>query len=81
MYLGITGYNHESSAALVDDNGVLIGSVTSGGFSPSLEKPIAMAYINSDFAILNTNVNAMVRGKFRLMQIVKMPFIPTRYCR
>ena len=24
MYLGITGYNHESSAALVDDNGVLI---------------------------------------------------------
>ena len=68
-------------AEIYNDNEELIGLVTSGGFSPSLEKPIAMAYINKDFAKLNTKVNAIVRGKVRVMQIVKMPFVSPKYCR
>jgi len=68
-------------ADIVDLSGAVIGAITSGGFSPSLQKPIAMGYIASGFSSVNTQVNAMVRGKLRPMTITKMPFVPQRYYR
>lgn len=66
---------------IVDDNGNEIGIVTSGGFSPSLEIPIAMGYISSEYAAPGSTVQAMVRGKPRPMTVSKMPFVPQHYCR
>ena len=47
---------------IFDDN-KLIGEITSGSWSPSLEKPIAMGYVNSDYSIKNKEINVLIRGK------------------
>jgi len=60
---------------LVNDNGDIIGHITSGTFSPCLERPIAMGYIKTAYAKNGDNVNALLRGKTVTAKIVKMPFI------
>ena len=58
-----------------------VGRVTSGGFSPTLGRPIAFAYISSDHAADGTALECEVRGR-RLPAIVSpMPFVPHRYYR
>ena len=61
--------------------GELIGQVTSGLLGPSIDQPVAMAYVNSAYSSLGTVVQAMVRGKPVPMQVSSMPFIPNRYFR
>ncbi len=61
--------------------GELIGEVTSGLLGPSIDQPVAMAYVNSAYSSLGTVVHAMVRGKPVPMQVSSMPFIPNRYFR
>jgi aminomethyltransferase len=61
--------------------GRAIGKVTSGGFSPSLEAPVAMGYVESAFADPGTNVRLLVRGKLVAAQVVALPFVPHRYHR
>lgn len=51
-----------------------IGEVTSGTFSPTLEKPIAMAYLERAAAILNANVEVDIRGQSERATIVELPF-------
>jgi len=52
-----------------------IGIVTSGNFSPTLEKPIALAYISSSFLSKdNSNISIDVRGKLISAEIVSLPF-------
>ena len=68
-------------AELVNAEGVQVGVVTSGGFGPSLEAPLAMGYVAKDYAALGTQLNAMVRGKARPVTVEKMPFVPQRYYR
>ena len=58
-----------------------IGRVTSGGFSPSLEHPIAMAYVDADHAATGTALDIDVRGKRIAAKVVPMPFAPHRYHR
>jgi aminomethyltransferase len=58
-----------------------IGRVTSGGFAPSLGRPIAMAYVESDFAAPGTDLNIIVRGTPLAARVVPMPFVPHRYFR
>ncbi len=57
-----------------------VGMVTSGGFSPSLERPIAMAYIASKVADVPT-LTIDVRGKRLAATVVPLPFVPHRYHR
>lgn len=52
-----------------------IGRVTSGGYSPLLERPIAIAYIKSTHALMGLNVTVEVRGKMLEAKIVDFPFI------
>ncbi len=60
---------------------VQVGLVTSGGFSPSLQRPIAMAYVDTGQAEIGTALSIEVRGK-RLEAVVSaMPFVPHRYHR
>ncbi|MHC8326673.1 glycine cleavage system aminomethyltransferase GcvT [Pseudomonas sp. LB1P83] len=59
----------------------VIGRVTSGGFGPSFGGPVAMGYVESTYAALDTEVFALVRGKAVPMHVVKMPFVAQRYYR
>ena len=58
-----------------------IGEVTSGLLGPTVDKPVAMAFVEPAFATVGTQVQAMVRGKAVPMHVVPMPFNPTRYHR
>lgn len=58
-----------------------LGEVTSGLLGPTIDRPIAMAYVPPDYAALGTQVNAIVRGKPVKMEVVAMPFVPTNYFR
>jgi aminomethyltransferase len=66
---------------LFDGLGGKIGIVTSGTAGPTAEKPISMAYVNSEFAAIGTEIFAEVRGKMLSMMVEKMPFVPQRYYR
>ena len=62
-------------------DGQTIGEVTSGLLGPTIDQPIAMAYVQPDYATLGTEVFAMVRGKPVPMAVSAMPFVPARYYR
>jgi aminomethyltransferase len=58
-----------------------IGAVTSGGFGPSLNAPVAMGYLPTALAKPGTLVFAEVRGQRLPLQISPMPFVPNTYKR
>ena len=58
-----------------------IGTVTSGGFSPTLQHPVAMAYVEARFGAPGTALTVSVRGKSLSARVVSMPFVPHRYRR
>ncbi len=62
-----------------DESGSAIGTVTSGGFSPSLGAPIAMGYVEARAAQPGTPVQLVVRGEPRPARVAKLPFVPHRY--
>ena len=62
-------------------DGKVIGKVTSGGFGPSLNGPLAMGYVETAFAEKGTKLELLVRGKAMGAQVVAMPFVPNRYKR
>lgn len=68
-------------AEIVDADGAVIGKVSSGGFGPSLGAPVAMGYVASAHATLDSEVFAMVRGKRVPMKVARTPFVPQRYYR
>ena len=68
-------------ALVLDSEGSEIGRITSGGFSPSLERPIAMGYVATHLAELGTAVKLEQRGKLFDARVVPMPFVPHRYHR
>jgi aminomethyltransferase len=58
-----------------------IGTVTSGGFSPSLQVPIGMGYVDAAHAAPGTPLEIDVRGKRLSATVTTMPFVPHRYHR
>ena len=68
-------------AQVIDNEGSEVGKVTSGGFSPTLEVPIAMAYVPTPSAAIGNHVSIAQRGKTFAAEIVPMPFVPHRYHR
>jgi aminomethyltransferase len=68
-------------AMVVDDEGTEVGKVTSGGFSPMLEAPIAMAYVPAAMAEPGSEVTLAQRAKIFRAKVVPMPFVPHRYHR
>jgi aminomethyltransferase len=66
---------------IVGPDGGVIGLVTSGGFGPSVNGPIAMGYARRDLSGDGTKLSLMVRGKTLPATVVPMPFIPHRYAR
>jgi aminomethyltransferase len=66
---------------IADGAGRVVGRVTSGGFGPSLNGPLAMGYVNSEFSSIGSKVQLLVRGKAMPAEVVAMPFVPHRYKR
>jgi len=68
-------------ALVLDGEGNEIGKITSGGFSPSLQRPIAMGYAAAPFAEPGTALKLEQRGKLFDARVAPMPFVPHRYHR
>ncbi len=64
---------------IVDANGAIVGRITSGGFGPSVNGPIAMGYVRSDLAKDGTPLGLVVRGQSLPARVAPMPFIPKRF--
>jgi aminomethyltransferase len=56
-------------------NGEIVGKITSGTVSPTLEKPIALAYVKKEYSDIGSQLNVIVRGKEYAATIIKLPFI------
>ena len=63
-----------SGSIVVDDQGTKIGRVTSGAFSPSLKKSIAVALVPTEFARVETSLGVDIRGRVHQAVVVKTPF-------
>ncbi|MBR1091379.1 glycine cleavage system aminomethyltransferase GcvT [Bradyrhizobium manausense] len=72
----------EGAPLFADDaGGDPIGRVTSGGFGPSLNAPVAMGYVPTRLSALGTTLFAEVRGQFLPLTIAAMPFVKNTYKR
>ncbi len=65
----------------IQKDGKIIGIVTSGGFSPTLNGPISMGYVEAAFAEPGNGIDLIVRGQPRAATIVALPFVPHQYHR
>ena len=63
------------------EGGEAIGTVTSGGFGPSIDAPIAMGYVPTSQAEAGTRIFAEVRGKRLPVEVARLPFITPNYKR
>ncbi len=68
-------------AVVVDADDNEIGKVTSGGFGPTVQGPVAMGYVSIEHATVDTPLFALVRGKKVPLNVVKLPFVQQRYYR
>jgi len=66
---------------VTDTDGRGIGTVTSGGFGPSVNGPVAMGYVDAAHAATGGTVHLVVRGKPLVAKVAAMPFAPHRYFR
>lgn len=69
----------EGVALFVGDTPV--GTITSGGFGPSVGGPVSMGYVAAAHAALDTEIAGDLRGKRAGLRVVPMPFFPTSYKR
>ena len=79
--LSLEGRQAAREGAEVYAGGEKVGVLTSGGFSPSLQRPIAMAYVDRAQAAVGTALEIDVRGKRLSATVTAMPFVPHRYHR
>jgi aminomethyltransferase len=68
-------------ALVLDGEGSEVGKITSGGFSPSLQRPIAMGYVATHLSEIGTALKLEQRGKLFDARVAAMPFVPHRYYR
>jgi aminomethyltransferase len=66
---------------VVDEQGRVVGKVTSGGFGPTVGAPIAMGYVEVRFAKAGMALHAIVRNQRVPLSVTALPFVPTRYKR
>lgn len=66
---------------ILSSAGEKVGAITSGGFGPSVNGPIAMGYVTPAFAKPGTALQLIVRGKPMPASVVALPFFPHRFAR
>ena len=62
-------------------DGARVGTITSGGFGPSVEKPVAMGYISAAHTESGTKVDLIIRGKAHPAEVAALPFVQPNYKR
>lgn len=77
----LEGAPAREGAEIADEDGALIGRVTSGGFSPSLKQGIALGFVPPLLSEPGTRLKVIVRGKPQACEVVKTPFVANRYVR
>ncbi|SIQ07259.1 glycine cleavage system aminomethyltransferase GcvT [Bosea sp. TND4EK4] len=68
-------------AEIATPEGEVVGTVTSGGFGPTLNGPCAMGYVARAHSAPGTKLNLIVRGKPLPAVVAPMPFVPNGYKR
>jgi len=63
------------------NDGVEVGVITSGGFSPSLDRPAALGLVDAGLADTGTIITAATRGNETPMTVASLPIVPHRYFR
>ena len=72
----------EGVEIFADENSAnAIGQVTSGGFGPSVEGPVAMGYVDTNLAKIGTKLYGEVRGKRHPVEVSALPFVPANFKR
>ncbi len=70
-----------AGTAIADTQGAAIGIVTSGGFGPSVNAPVAIGYVDPAHAAAGTPLVLRVRGQALPARVATLPFVPHRYVR
>lgn len=65
--------------SILDTGGGEVGTVTSGGFGPSVGGPVAMGYVGTGYAVAGTALQVIIRGRSHDLHVVDLPFIGHRY--
>lgn len=68
-------------AILLDEAGEVVGKVTSGGFGPTVNAPVAMGYVSTQYAVPQTRLYAEVRQRKIAVDVIKLPFVQQNYFR
>ncbi|WP_189426344.1 glycine cleavage system aminomethyltransferase GcvT [Devosia pacifica] len=79
--LHIEGAPAREGAEILDPEGNKIGVVTSGGFSPSLGRAIALGFVPEHMSDPGTALQVLLRGRVQPATVVETPFVPHRYVR
>jgi aminomethyltransferase len=77
----VEGAPAREGASILDADGATLGTVTSGGFSPTLGRPIAMGYVPPAHSALGAALQVVVRGRAQPATVTALPFVPHRYVR
>ncbi|CAN5315322.1 glycine cleavage system aminomethyltransferase GcvT [soil metagenome] len=77
----VEGAPAREGAPIQNEAGVVVGKVTSGGFAPSLGRPIAMGYVPPAASAPGTKLKVEVRGRAQAATVAALPFVPHRYYR
>jgi aminomethyltransferase len=77
----VEGAPAREGAEIKNEAGEVIGIVTSGGFSPTLGRPIAMGYVRPEHSASGSKLSVSVRGRDQAAEVTSMPFVPHRYFR
>lgn len=77
----VEGAPARDGAPILDAAGAEIGRVTSGGFSPTLNRAIALGFVPPAFVAPGTHLAVSVRGRAQPAEVTTLPFVPHRYFR
>jgi aminomethyltransferase len=77
----VDGAPAREGAEIVDSSGAVIGRVTSGGFSPTLNRAIALGFVPPALSAPGTGLQVAVRGRAQRATVTELPFVPHRYVR
>jgi len=79
--LTLSGAPAREGAEIATSDGRIVGIVTSGGFGPTFNGPVAMGYVEREFMAEGTELDLIVRGKPRPATVTKLPFVPNNFFR
>ena len=77
----VEGAPAREGAEIADEAGAVVGVVSSGGFSPTLGRPIAMGFVPPALAVPGTRLNVLVRGRSQPATVTALPFVAKSYAR